>query len=75
MHQTPTHEEISNRLHLVPTSQAALIVHLSPRTLEGLRSRGGGPIYCQLGRKILYDINDLIEWAEKNKRRSTCDQR
>lgn len=73
MYKTPTRQEITQKLNLVATAEAAEIVGLSRRTLEGLRTRGGGPIFVKLGRRTLYDINDLIKWTEENKRRSTCD--
>lgn len=75
MYQPPTRDEIAKRLNLVPTVRAAEIVGLSHRTLEGLRTRGGGPRFVKLGRRILYDVDDLATWAEQNKKSSTSDLR
>lgn len=55
------------------TSAAAAFLGLSPRTLEGLRVRGGGPHYHKLGRRCMYAIKDLISWAEARRRRSTSE--
>lgn len=48
------------------TKEAAAFLRLSPRTLEGLRSKGGGPRFHKLGRgmrtRVLYYLDDLLEW-------------
>jgi hypothetical protein len=44
---------------LYTTSQAADFLHLSRRTLEGLRVRGGGPKYRKIGR-VFYEHSDLL---------------
>jgi len=50
---------------------AAQMLHLSPRTLEGMRVKGNGPPFCKLGEKrIVYGLFDLIDWVEGQKR--TC---
>ena len=36
----------------------------SPRTLEGMVTRGGGPRFRRWGRYALYAEADLIAWAE-----------
>lgn len=55
------------------TKEAAAYIRLSPRTLEGFRCRGGGPLYILAGRRCLYRKEDLDEWALANRRRSTSD--
>ncbi len=37
------------------------------------RCTGGGPRFTKLGRRVLYEIADLDEFAEQGKRRSTSD--
>jgi len=57
---------------LLSTEQAARHLALSPRTLEALRLRGGGPAYVALGRRaIRYRIEDLESWVASRIRRST----
>jgi len=56
------------------TEAAAREVGLSPRTLEKMRVYGGGPIFEKNGRRVVYDIDDLHAWRQRNKRRSTSDQ-
>ena len=54
---------------------AAEFLGLSPRTLQGLRIRGGGPEYLRPAgcRVILYEVQRLVDWAEAGKRSSTSD--
>ena len=59
---------------LLTTKEAAEVVRQSPKTLEFLRWRGGGPRYIALSsRAVRYDLVDLVEWLEDNKRTSTSD--
>lgn len=45
------------------TEQAALYTGLAPATMEGLRSKGGGPRFVRYGRKaVRYLIADLDAW-------------
>ncbi|MCR9129613.1 MAG: helix-turn-helix domain-containing protein [Alphaproteobacteria bacterium] len=54
-----------NHVYLT-TKEAARIVGFSHRTLEGMRSRGGGPCYIELPNgRIRYRQQDLIEWIEQ----------
>jgi hypothetical protein len=55
----------------VPTAQAAGYLGLSPRTLEKLRVRGGGPTYAKFGRRVVYAVEDLDHWAAERRRDST----
>jgi len=57
---------------LLTTNQAAQLLHLSPRTLEGLRVRGGGPKYRKIGR-VFYAQADLLSWLDASTRTSTSD--
>ena len=45
-------------------AQAAGYLNLSPRTLEKLRIVGGGPLFRKLGRRVLYAVSDLNDWAD-----------
>ncbi len=54
------------------TQEAAEFLRCSKSYLEKLRVTGGGPSYLKLsGGKVLYTIPDLIDWAERGRRRST----
>jgi len=63
----------SNTGRLLRTDEAAEILGLSPRTLEALRVRGGGPTYLKVGRLVRYDREDIDGWLEGQRRVSTSD--
>jgi excisionase family DNA binding protein len=46
------------------TAQAAHYVGLSRRTLEKMRTHGGGPRFRRHGRYIRYHIDDLDMWSK-----------
>ena len=56
-----------------PTPDAALYLGLSPATLETMRSRGGGPQFVKLGRRVVYRREDLDVWLAARVRKSTSD--
>lgn len=58
---------------LLTTEQASKLVRLSRRTLEGLRVRGGGPVYRKLAGRVFYTFSDLVAWIESQARASTSD--
>lgn len=57
---------------LYKTKETADYLRLSPRTLEDLRHKGGGPPYYRLGSGqrgiVVYDKADLDSWLEMRKR-------
>ncbi len=59
--------------HYLRTPDAAKHLGLSPRTLEKHRCYGTGPVYRQLGGRIVYAMEDLEAWATLGTRRSTFD--
>jgi len=58
--------------YLTP-KQAGEFLALSPRTLEKMRTIGGGPAFHKFGRRISYARSDLIQWAQGRKCESTSD--
>lgn len=60
---------------LLTPQLAAKVLHLSPRTLEGMRYRGDGPAFAKLGdgrsARILYRRVDLDAWVASRLRKST----
>ncbi|WFU14368.1 helix-turn-helix domain-containing protein [Bradyrhizobium sp. CB3481] len=55
------------------TAEAAAWLRLTKNTLEKMRVNGTGPAYRKHGRYVRYHIEDLIEYSQANKRRSTSD--
>lgn len=55
--------------------EAAHQLNLSPKTLEGWRTRGGGPKFVRLGtRAVRYRPADLNEFVERGLRTSTASE-
>lgn len=46
------------------TEAAAVFTSISTVQLAEWRSRGGGPRYIKMGRKVLYAVRDLREFVE-----------
>jgi hypothetical protein len=45
--------------------EAAELMKLSPRTLEKLRVLGTGPRFRKFGRRVVYDVADLVTWSNE----------
>ena len=56
-----------------PPSEAARFCGLAPSTLAKLRLGGNGPVYCKLGRRVVYRREDLAAWLETRIARDTSD--
>ena len=54
-------------------ADAADLLGLAPSTLAKLRLSGNGPIYCKLGRRIVYRLADLEAWLEARVACNTSD--
>ena len=54
------------------TREAAEYTGLSPKTLETMRSRGGGPTFVKLGKRVVYLIADIDHWLTNNRRANTA---
>lgn len=51
---------------------AAEYLGISPRTLQGYRTKGGGPEFHKISHKVVrYKINELINWASNRKKKNT----
>ncbi len=53
--------------------EAGAHLKLSPRTLEKMRTIGGGPRFRKLGRRVMYSLQDLDTWADSRVCDSTSD--
>jgi predicted DNA-binding transcriptional regulator AlpA len=58
---------------MLRTPDAAAYCGSSASTFEKLRLNGGGPRYVKIGRRVVYDPDDLDAWLAANRRRSTSD--
>jgi hypothetical protein len=63
-----------NNPAVLSAGDAARALGIAPSTLAKLRLSGNGPIYCKLGRRVVYRREDLAAWLEshvaRNRRRS-----
>jgi hypothetical protein len=57
----------------ITTPRAAVLLGLAAGTMENWRVQGRGPAYRSLGRRIVYRRDELIAWAEAQRRTSTSD--
>lgn len=53
------------------TREAAAYCASTESTLEKLRLTGGGPVYINMGRTVVYDPDDLDAWLDARRRVST----
>jgi predicted DNA-binding transcriptional regulator AlpA len=58
---------------VISAKAAARFVGLSQSTLAKLRLNGNGPIYCKLGRRVVYRPADLEQWLQSRTTRDTSD--
>ena len=56
-----------------PEREAAAFLAVSPRTLQGWRSKGGGPAFIKMGRSVRYRASDLDDFLNGGIRTSTSD--
>jgi conjugative transfer signal peptidase TraF len=56
---------------LFTTREAAERLRLNPRTLENMRGNGTGPPFRKIGGRVFYHLDDLKDWLEKMRRRSS----
>jgi predicted DNA-binding transcriptional regulator AlpA len=53
--------------------EAAKMLGLAESTLAKMRLNGNGPIYCKLGRRVVYRVADLAQWLQSRATRDTSD--
>jgi predicted DNA-binding transcriptional regulator AlpA len=53
--------------------ETAAHLAVSKSWLDKRRHDGNGPAYLKLGRRVVYDIIDLENWAASNRRRHTSE--
>jgi excisionase family DNA binding protein len=58
---------------LLTLSETAELLRLSERTLERWRVVGGGPVFCKLGKRVLYRRIDLDAWIASHVVHSTSE--
>lgn len=49
------------------SAQAAEYIGLAKQTIADLRVKGGGPMFCKMGRSVRYKREDLDAWIDQFK--------
>jgi len=57
--------------HKLSSREAASYLGVSESYLNKTRVLGGGPAYFKLGRKVVYDRENLDAWLASHRRQST----
>ena len=53
--------------HLLGERRVAKMLGCSLRTLQRRRMEGKGPASTKIGRKVFYELNDVLEWIDRGK--------
>jgi hypothetical protein len=70
---TPLFADLDPELH-IDEKRASEYLGISPRTLQGYRTKGGGPEFVKISHKVVrYKIADLIKWTQNRKRKNTSE--
>ena len=67
------HSPVITRSLVLRAADAAKAVGLSESTLAKLRLNGNGPVYCKLGRRVVYPSDELDQWLRSRTTRDTTD--
>lgn len=51
---------------LLPVDDVSYLSGLMKSTLDTYRSRGGGPPYLKIGRRIGYPLRQFCQWLDEN---------
>jgi hypothetical protein len=68
-----TREPVTPMTQLLDERQAAALLHVSVKAVQGWRSRGGGPRFVKVGRCVRYRPEDLQAFVLAALRTSTSD--
>jgi Helix-turn-helix domain len=60
---------------LLTTAETAKGLRLKKHTLENMRWQGTGPPFRKLGGRVFYHVDDLLEWLEQARRRSSSGEK
>lgn len=58
---------------LLDTKAASRFLGVSKSFLNKKRVAGGGPVFCKVGRRVLYEFGDLQRWVADRRFSSTSE--
>jgi hypothetical protein len=68
------HDTTADLYRQINTADAAQFLSITPRKLEQMRQHGNGPAFVRVTPKcVRYRIKDLVDFQEKNLKRSTLE--
>lgn len=71
--EKPKKPDFNNPDLHINEKDAAELLGISHRTLQGMRTKGGGPKFVKLKKAVRYKIAELNKWTEGNKKRNTSE--
>jgi predicted DNA-binding transcriptional regulator AlpA len=71
--EVPMQSTANPARNLLAVKQAAARLGMSTSWLNKKRTQGGGPKFCKIGARCLYDEADLDMFKEQSKRGSTSE--
>lgn len=60
-------------MEFLDQAETAQLLRISERTLERKRLDGSGPRFRKFGRRVVYGIDELTEWADIHTYQSTSE--
>ena len=54
-------------INLITTTELAELLNTSANSIRVMRARGKSPPYLKISKEVLYDVEDVRQWLEKNK--------
>jgi excisionase family DNA binding protein len=64
---TESHRSEARRLQLLTVRQVAEILDLHPKTVYAWAADGRLPAPIRLGRKVMFDLDDILRWLSARK--------
>jgi excisionase family DNA binding protein len=61
-------------MKILTEQEAAKLLNISVKTLQGWRYKGGGPRFAKMGRLVRYAMTNLEDYVHQQTRRSTSDR-
>lgn len=66
---------VSKTVFYLTTKELSQRWKINPNTIEHWRTNGFGPEFIRIGRKILYSLESILEFEQKNKAQNTVENR
>jgi hypothetical protein len=71
--RVPVSVPVANEACFLTVAEAARLLRVSKGFLDKRRLTGDGPIYLKIGKRVVYDRAELVNWATSNRRQHTSE--